>query len=140
LDLHGKQKQHKRTTTFFEFCNAKTAILLCTDVAVSGPSARDSLRLGVSEAAAGARPRHSRCGLDYPVRPARRPARVRSPCRENCPGCRRLRWAVIMQQRVAVVGHYMRSCTHGDTVSTRTRCQAKRCCFYSLLSSDFYAI
>eukprot|EP01044_Picomonas_judraskeda_P020122 COSAG03_NODE_4399_length_1566_cov_1.332652_1_plen_257_part_00 len=34
LDLHGKQKQHKRTTTFFEFCNAKHAILLCTDVAV----------------------------------------------------------------------------------------------------------
>jgi len=34
LDLHGKQKQHKRTTTFFEFCNADHAILLCTDVAV----------------------------------------------------------------------------------------------------------
>lgn len=36
LDLHGKQKQHKRTTTFFEFCNAKNAILLCTDVAARG--------------------------------------------------------------------------------------------------------
>ena len=40
LDLHGKQKQHKRTTTFFEFCNAERAILLCTDVAVSCHRAR----------------------------------------------------------------------------------------------------
>lgn len=36
LDLHGKQKQKKRTKTFFEFCNAKTGILLCTDVAARG--------------------------------------------------------------------------------------------------------
>jgi len=36
LDLHGKQKQRKRTNTFFEFCNAKTGILLCTDVAARG--------------------------------------------------------------------------------------------------------
>jgi ATP-dependent RNA helicase DDX18/HAS1 len=36
LDLHGKQKQHKRTTTFFEFCNAEHAIMLCTDVAARG--------------------------------------------------------------------------------------------------------
>ena len=36
LDLHGKQKQNKRTTTFFEFCNAKTGVLLCTDVASRG--------------------------------------------------------------------------------------------------------
>jgi len=36
LDLHGKQKQQKRTTTFFEFCNASKGILLCTDVAARG--------------------------------------------------------------------------------------------------------
>ncbi|KAI1099288.1 ATP-dependent RNA helicase HAS1 [Jackrogersella minutella] len=36
LSLHGKQKQQKRTNTFFEFCNAKTGILLCTDVAARG--------------------------------------------------------------------------------------------------------
>lgn len=36
LDLHGKQKQQKRTNTFFEFCNAKTGILICTDVAARG--------------------------------------------------------------------------------------------------------
>jgi len=36
LDLHGKQKQQKRTNTFFEFCNAGSGILLCTDVAARG--------------------------------------------------------------------------------------------------------
>ncbi|MCO5594188.1 hypothetical protein L7F22_048212 [Adiantum nelumboides] len=36
LDLHGKQKQQKRTATFFEFCNAPHGILLCTDVAARG--------------------------------------------------------------------------------------------------------
>ncbi|CAO3587854.1 unnamed protein product [Absidia cylindrospora] len=36
LELHGKQKQQKRTTTFFEFCNADKGILLCTDVAARG--------------------------------------------------------------------------------------------------------
>lgn len=36
LHLHGKLKQQKRTNTFFEFCNAKTGILLCTDVAARG--------------------------------------------------------------------------------------------------------
>lgn len=36
LDLHGKQKQTKRTNTFYEFCNAKQGILLCTDVAARG--------------------------------------------------------------------------------------------------------
>ncbi|POY76102.1 hypothetical protein BMF94_0825 [Rhodotorula taiwanensis] len=36
LDLHGKQKQQKRTATFFEFVNAPTGILLCTDVAARG--------------------------------------------------------------------------------------------------------
>ncbi|KAI9293133.1 DEAD-domain-containing protein [Neoconidiobolus thromboides FSU 785] len=36
LDLHGKQKQAKRTNTFFEFMNAETGILICTDVAARG--------------------------------------------------------------------------------------------------------
>jgi ATP-dependent RNA helicase DDX18/HAS1 len=36
LYLQGKQKQTKRTTTFFQFCNAETGILLCTDVAARG--------------------------------------------------------------------------------------------------------
>jgi len=36
LSIHGKQKQTKRTTTFFQFCNADTGILLCTDVAARG--------------------------------------------------------------------------------------------------------
>jgi ATP-dependent RNA helicase DDX18/HAS1 len=34
--LQGKQKQQKRTNTFFEFCNAESGILLCTDVAARG--------------------------------------------------------------------------------------------------------
>ncbi|EDO16499.1 hypothetical protein Kpol_513p15 [Vanderwaltozyma polyspora DSM 70294] len=36
LELHGKQKQQKRTNTFFEFCNAERGILVCTDVAARG--------------------------------------------------------------------------------------------------------
>jgi len=36
LDLHGKQKQNKRTSTFFEFINAPHGILLSTDVAARG--------------------------------------------------------------------------------------------------------
>ncbi|KAL7665430.1 ATP-dependent RNA helicase HAS1 [[Candida] zeylanoides] len=36
LDLHGKQKQQKRTNTFFEFCNATQGTLVCTDVAARG--------------------------------------------------------------------------------------------------------
>lgn len=36
LDLHGKQKQQKRTSTFFEFHNAESGILICTDVAARG--------------------------------------------------------------------------------------------------------
>jgi ATP-independent RNA helicase DbpA len=36
LDLHGKQKQKKRTSTFFEFCNAEKGTMLCTDVAARG--------------------------------------------------------------------------------------------------------
>jgi ATP-dependent RNA helicase DDX18/HAS1 len=34
--IHGKQKQAKRTSTFFEFGSASTGILLCTDVAARG--------------------------------------------------------------------------------------------------------
>ncbi|KAJ6637795.1 putative ATP-dependent RNA helicase pitchoune [Pseudolycoriella hygida] len=34
--IHGKQKQTKRTTTFFQFCNAESGTLLCTDVAARG--------------------------------------------------------------------------------------------------------
>ncbi|XP_024030768.1 DEAD-box ATP-dependent RNA helicase 51 [Morus notabilis] len=36
FDIHGKQKQQKRTNTFFEFCGAEKGILLCTDVAARG--------------------------------------------------------------------------------------------------------
>ncbi|XP_059441270.1 DEAD-box ATP-dependent RNA helicase 27-like [Corylus avellana] len=36
LDIHGQQKQLKRTTTFFNFCKAEKGILLCTDVAARG--------------------------------------------------------------------------------------------------------
>ncbi|WJX72322.1 RNA helicase [Trifolium repens] len=36
LNIHGKQKQHSRTTTFFNFCKAEKGILLCTDVAARG--------------------------------------------------------------------------------------------------------
>lgn len=40
LELHGKQKQQKRTNTFFEFCNAKQGTLICTDVAARGLDVR----------------------------------------------------------------------------------------------------
>lgn len=36
LAIHGRQKQNKRTTTFFQFCSADSGILLCTDVAARG--------------------------------------------------------------------------------------------------------
>ncbi|XP_073505180.1 ATP-dependent RNA helicase DDX18-like [Phyllobates terribilis] len=36
MAIHGKQKQTRRTTTFFQFCNADSGILLCTDVAARG--------------------------------------------------------------------------------------------------------
>jgi ATP-dependent RNA helicase DDX18/HAS1 len=35
-DIHGRQKQVKRTTTFFQFCQSTTGTLLCTDVAARG--------------------------------------------------------------------------------------------------------
>ncbi|XP_074101873.1 putative ATP-dependent RNA helicase pitchoune isoform X1 [Cotesia typhae] len=34
--IHGKQKQTKRTATFYQFSNASEGILLCTDVAARG--------------------------------------------------------------------------------------------------------
>ena len=36
LDIHGKQKQQKQTSTFFDFCKVEKGILLCTDVAAHG--------------------------------------------------------------------------------------------------------
>ncbi|XP_078084290.1 ATP-dependent RNA helicase DDX18 [Mustelus asterias] len=36
MAIHGKQKQAKRTSTFFRFCNADYGILLCTDIAARG--------------------------------------------------------------------------------------------------------
>lgn len=35
-EIYGKQKQQKRTATFFEFTNCTEGILLCTDVAARG--------------------------------------------------------------------------------------------------------
>ena len=35
-DIHGKQNQQRRTSTYFDFCQAETGILLCTDVAQRG--------------------------------------------------------------------------------------------------------
>lgn len=36
LELHGKLKQQVRTNRFFEFCNASSGTLICTDVAARG--------------------------------------------------------------------------------------------------------
>ncbi|XP_066279109.1 ATP-dependent RNA helicase DDX18-like isoform X2 [Branchiostoma lanceolatum] len=36
MAIHGRQKQTKRTTTFFQFCNSDTGTMLCTDVAARG--------------------------------------------------------------------------------------------------------
>jgi ATP-dependent RNA helicase DDX18/HAS1 len=35
-DIHGRQKQVKRTTTFFQFCKSDSGTLCCTDVAARG--------------------------------------------------------------------------------------------------------
>ena len=35
-DIHGKQKQQRRTATFFEFCQADAGVLFATDVAARG--------------------------------------------------------------------------------------------------------
>jgi len=45
LSLHGKQKQQKRTNTFFEFCNAKQGTLICTDVAARGLDVKSFISL-----------------------------------------------------------------------------------------------
>jgi ATP-dependent RNA helicase DDX18/HAS1 len=44
FDIHGKQKQLKRTTTFFSFCKAGKGILLCTNVAARGLDTPDVVR------------------------------------------------------------------------------------------------
>ncbi len=36
MDIHGKQKQQKRSSTFHTFGGMKEGILLCTDVAARG--------------------------------------------------------------------------------------------------------
>ncbi|CAI8008881.1 ATP-dependent RNA helicase DDX18 [Geodia barretti] len=36
MDIHGRQKQQKRTSTFLEFCQASSGTLICTDVAARG--------------------------------------------------------------------------------------------------------
>ena len=36
IDIHGRQKQQKRTSTFFQFCAQSSGTLLCTDVAARG--------------------------------------------------------------------------------------------------------
>ena len=36
MDIHGRQKQQKRTTTFFQFCKQTKGTLCCTDVAARG--------------------------------------------------------------------------------------------------------
>jgi ATP-dependent RNA helicase DDX18/HAS1 len=36
FELHGKQKQIKRTSNFFNFCKAKIGVLFCTDIAARG--------------------------------------------------------------------------------------------------------
>lgn len=65
LDLHGKQKQQKRTNTFFEFCNAKQGTLICTDVAARG------LDVCVSNSGIFSLTNNDfldpRCGLDHPI-------------------------------------------------------------------------
>ena len=47
MDIHGRQKQVKRTTTFFQFCKQDTGILLCTDVAARGLDIPKVSSLGV---------------------------------------------------------------------------------------------
>lgn len=36
MDIHGRQKQQRRTTTFFQFCKQTSGVLCCTDVAARG--------------------------------------------------------------------------------------------------------
>ena len=89
LDLHGKKKQQTRTNTFFEFCNAKQGILICTDVAARGldiPGKRSMIpRRWTLQADSRSR------GLDRAIRPTRRSSRLHSPCRTNSPWFERQR-------------------------------------------------
>lgn len=68
LDLHGKQKQQKRTNTFFEFCNAKQGTLICTDVAARGLDVSFLILLLFKPILTSADPR---CRLDCAIRSAR---------------------------------------------------------------------
>ncbi|KAG6406527.1 hypothetical protein SASPL_134131 [Salvia splendens] len=57
-DIHGKQKQQKRTSTFFDFCKAEKGILLCTDLAARGidiPAVEYIHRVGRTARGAGAK-------------------------------------------------------------------------------------
>lgn len=81
LELHGKQKQQKRTNTFFEFCNANQGILICTDIAARGldvsvPRSPLFLPLQTDHSDPGSR-------LDHPIRSAGRPARLHPPSRAH---------------------------------------------------------
>lgn len=67
LELHGKQKQQKRTNTFFEFCNASQGTLICTDVAARGLDVSFSSR--PFEVPTNHILLDSCGGLDYPIRP-----------------------------------------------------------------------
>ena len=84
-DIHGKQKQQKRTSTFFEFCQAEKGILLCTDVAARGldiPGAGLAQPEALTVAALSPKPR---CGAARLPSPQRSEARgvpvVRLPAR-----------------------------------------------------------
>ena len=92
LDLHGKQKQQKRTNTFFEFKNAAAGTLICTDVAARGLDVSvqclGSLVAGrkKKELTYSADPRRR---LDRAVRSSGRPSRLHPPCRTNSTRCQR---------------------------------------------------
>lgn len=87
LDLHGKQKQQKRTNTFFEFCNAKQGTLICTDVAARGLDVSvESGNFPCSKINACLDPCR---GLDHSIRSTRRSSRLYSSSWANS---KRLQW------------------------------------------------
>lgn len=69
LDLHGKQKQQKRTNTFFEYCNAKQGTLIATDVAARG---LDVSRCFILDSQILTRNSDTSSRLDCSVRPSRK--------------------------------------------------------------------
>jgi ATP-dependent RNA helicase DDX18/HAS1 len=74
LDLHGKQKQQKRTNTFFEFCNAKQGTLICTDVAARGLDIPDvDCKFPLPALFATRKQVTNPSQRDHPIRPPRRP-------------------------------------------------------------------